>query len=82
MVWRIELRQYRAYTHEPQGMRGDNTIELTYSGQMSDSDKRKKRTAAGCVSGYCAKLAQPGLNSCDEARTSLLLLRISQSNPS
>lgn len=47
-------------------MRGENTIELTYSGQMSDSDKRKKRTAAGCVSGYCAKLAQPGLNSCDE----------------
>ncbi|KAH6891710.1 hypothetical protein BKA70DRAFT_1119622 [Coprinopsis sp. MPI-PUGE-AT-0042] len=48
------------------GMRGENTIELTYSGQMSDSDKRKKRTAAGCVSGYCAKLAVPGLNSCDE----------------
>jgi hypothetical protein len=47
-------------------MRGENTIELTYSGQMSARAKRRKRTDAGCVRGYCKKLGQPGLNSCDE----------------
>ncbi|KAH6871260.1 hypothetical protein BKA70DRAFT_1241902 [Coprinopsis sp. MPI-PUGE-AT-0042] len=48
------------------GMRGENTIELTYSGKLSKSAKRRKRSDAGCVRGYCAKLGQPGLNSCDE----------------
>jgi len=48
------------------GMKGENTIELTYSGQLSKSQKKAKRGKAGCVSGYCARLAQPGLNSCDE----------------
>lgn len=41
-------------------------MTLTYSGKMSDSAKARKRRRAGCKRGYCAKLGQPGLNSCDE----------------
>lgn len=48
------------------GLRGKNTMELTYSGKLSASQAKTKRGQAGCVPGYCKKLGQPGLNSCDE----------------
>jgi len=48
------------------GLRGKNTVELTYSGKQTASQQRTKRGQAGCVPGYCKNLGQAGLNSCDE----------------
>jgi len=45
------------------GMRGENAIELTYSGKLSDKEKKRKRGQGGCAAGYCEALGKPGLDS-------------------
>jgi hypothetical protein len=61
------------------GLRGQNTMKLTYSGKLSDNAKRQKRTAAGCVEKYCRNLINAGkitsnLNSCDEVGLALIIV--------